>query len=298
MTVLRTPEERFANLPGFPFQPCYVEIQGIRVHYVDEGQGETILCLHGEPSWSYLYRKLIPSLSARHRILAMDFPGFGRSDKFAERESYSFQRHHDFLVAFLEKLALADITLVVQDWGGLIGLTAACEMPKRFSRLVIMNTGLMTGDRPVPETILQWRYFVENTPDLPIGQIIKGGTVQGINIPPDVIAAYEAPFPDKSYKAGASAWPLLIPIGFDDPGAAEMRAARTRLSQWQKPALVMFSDSDPITGKSAGFFRKLIPTAKDQPEITIINAGHFLQEDKGEEIAQHILEFIDRTPIK
>ena len=297
MPVIRTPDERFENLPDFPYQPHYVEINGVRVHYIDEGQGEVILCLHGEPSWSFLYRKMIPILSRDYRVLAMDFVGFGRSDKFTERSDYSFRMHCDTLIGFIEALALQDITLVVQDWGGLIGLPVASQLPERFARLVIMNTGLPTGDEPMGRTFMLWRQFAESSPDMSIGRVISNGVAHSEKLSPEVLAAYDSPFPDVSYKVGAMVFPLLVPISPDDPASADMRKAREVLSQWQKPVLVLFSDKDPITHGGDKFFRALIPSAKDQPEIVIEDAGHFLQEEKGEEIARYIVDFMARTPL-
>ena len=297
MTVIRTPDERFSKLPDFPFAPHYIEINGLRIHYVDEGKGETILCLHGEPSWSFLYRKMIASMSKQHRVMAMDFIGFGRSDKFTAREAYTFQMHLDTLMGFIKAMSLEQITVVVQDWGGLIGLTAVAHMPERFARLVIMNTGLPTGKGKPREAFLAWRSYAETHPDLQVGQSMLRGVAHPEKLTKEIIAAYEAPFPDVTYKAGAAVWPLLVPISPEDPASAEMRHAREVLSKWDKPALVMFSDKDPITGGGDKFFRSLIPTAKDQPEIIIKDTGHFLQEEKGEEISQHILDFISRTPV-
>jgi len=291
--MTRTPEERFFGLPGFPYAPHYVEINGGRLHYVDEGEGETILCLHGEPTWSYLYRKMIPPLKQNYRIIAPDFFGFGRSDKFTRVKDYSFYMHYRTLIRFMEKLELKDVTLVVQDWGGLIGLSVLGKYPELFKRVVIMNTSLPTGKRSLSLPFKLWRVFARYWPTFPISNIIKWGTYRSIKDLP--LRGYQAPFHDKSSTAGARAWPMLVPSHPKAEGVNQIKRAREVLSKWQKPALVLFSDSDPVTKGADRWFKENIPTAKNEPEIVIERAGHFLQEDKGKEIAEHIHDFIQRS---
>ena len=300
MQVLRTPDARFASLPDFSFTPHYFEIAGadgpsLRMHYLDEGQGDPILCLHGEPSWCYLYRRMVPTLSRISRVIAPDMLGFGRSDKPIGKESYTYRLHHDSLAALIEKLDLRRITLVCQDWGGLLGLPLAVEMPKRFARLVIMNTGLPVSGKPLSEAFMAWKAFANRSDDLDVGRLIERSAISKLS--PQVVAAYDAPYPDASYKGGALQFPNLVPISPDAEALPHMRATAEALKSWVKPALVMFSDKDPITAGGDRYFRALIPSAKDEPEITIKDAGHFLQEDKGEEIAARIVEFIHRRPI-
>ncbi|MBI1784486.1 haloalkane dehalogenase [Candidatus Sumerlaeota bacterium] len=295
MKVMRTPDERFADLPGYPFEPHYTEVNGLRMHYVDEGSGDPILCLHGEPSWSYLYRKMIPPLAKSNRVIAPDVIGFGRSDKPASNDDYTYALHHGAVTAFVKNLDLKRITLVCQDWGGLIGLPIATEMPERFSRVVIMNTGLPTGEETPTPGFIAWRTAASKMTDMDVGRIIQSATVT--KLAPEIIAAYNAPFPDASYKAGAHKFPLLVPISPQDEAAPTIKRAKEAYKQWTKPALVMFSDKDPVTAGGDKGMRRLIPSAKNEPEITIRDAGHFLQEDKGEEIAGHILEFIARRSV-
>jgi haloalkane dehalogenase len=296
MEILRTPDERFNNLPDFDFAPHYLEVAGLRIHYVDEGPpaAPPVLMLHGEPSWSYLYRKMIPVIAAAgHRAVAPDLAGFGRSDKPARREDYTYQFHVDSMTGLIESLDLRGITLVGQDWGGLIGLRIAAEHPDRFARIVVANTGLPTGDRPMTEGFMRWREYSQTVENFHAGGIVKGGCVN--DPPPEVIAAYNAPFPEDSYKAGARQFPLLVPIRPDDPASEANRRAWEVLRSWEKPLLTAFSDGDPVTRGGDRVFQKLVPGAQGQPHVTITGAGHFLQEDKGEELAQVVVDFIRRT---
>ncbi len=289
MPIKRTPDARFRGLPDYPFPPHYLEIGGARMHYVDEGEGEVVLCLHGEPTWSFLYHKMIPPLALHYRLLAPDFFGFGKSDKYTERAEYSFQMHRDSLVAFMDRLALDGITLVAHDWGGLIGLRVVGEMPDRFARLVLMNTALATGEPPGPG-FMAWRAYMATNPDLDVAALLGRAIVRKASHRPDVLAAYAAPFPDRSYKEGAHAFPQLVPIAPDDPGAAESRAARDVLAKWTRPCHLLFGDKDPVLGVPAGrALERLIPGAE---LLVIQDAGHFLQEDCGEELAARILGFM------
>jgi haloalkane dehalogenase len=293
MEIFRTPDERFENLPGYHFEPHYTEIDGLRLHHLDEGDGDTIVCFHGEPTWSYLYRKMIPPLvAAGHRVICPDYAGFGRSDKPTEREWYTYDRHVSLVSGVLENLDVRDATVVVQDWGGPIGLRWAVENAERVARLVILNTGLFTGR--VSKGFMAWRDFAERNPDLPVGMVISGATAT--DVPDDVVAAYEAPFPTPESKAGAAQFPLIVPISDDSPGAAEMRAVMDQLSRWEKPALVAFSDKDPVFPfpRAGEAFTSVIPTAGEQ--VPIEGAAHFLQEDRGEQIAEEMLRFMAPAP--
>ena len=294
MNVLRTPDERFANLPGYDFEPHYVEVAGMRMHYVDEGprDGQPVLMLHGEPSWAYLYRKMIPIIAgAGLRAVAPDLIGFGRSDKPDSQDDYTYQAHVDWTSAFVEQVDLRGITLVCQDWGGLIGLRVLAAMPDRFARVVAANTFLPTGDAKPNEAFLRWQTFSQTAPALPIGNIVRGGCKTELS--PEVIAAYDAPFPDDSYKAGARKFPALVPTRPDDPASAANRAAWDEvLSKWENPFLCAFSDGDPITANADRAFQSRVPGTKGMPHTTIVGGGHFLQEDKGEDLAQIVVDFI------
>lgn len=280
---MRTPDERFAELPGFGFSPHYVELGGWRAHFVDEGAGSrTFLCLHGEPTWSYLYRRMLPAFVASGaRVVAPDFIGFGRSDKPEDEALYSFAFHREFLLEFIEKQNLKGITLVVQDWGGLLGLTLPMEMPERFERLLVMNTMLATGDVPLSEGFLAWRAYVARTPDLPCGKLLSRTCP---HLSEQEAAAYDAPFPDTRYKAGARRFPQLVPERYDDPGAALSRKARDWLkTSWNGECFMAIGVKDPVLGLPV--MRELRSQIKNCSDPFLVeNGGHFLQE-WGEEVA-------------
>jgi haloalkane dehalogenase len=308
MQILRTPDEQFRDLADYPFEPHYVEVDAgdgsgdrLRVHYVDEpgaegkATSETVLLMHGEPSWSYLYRHMIPVLTAAgHRCVAPDLIGFGRSDKPTPRAEYTYQRHVDWMRdALFDQLDLAGLTFVGQDWGGLIGLRLVAEHPERFSRAVAANTFLPTGDRDPGEAFKAWREYSQTTPDFHVGGIVKGGCRTELS--EAVIAAYDAPFPDDSYKEGARQFPLLVPASPDDPAAEPNRKAWESLQAFDKPFLCAFSDKDPITAGADRVLKQQIPGATGQAHTTIEGGGHFLQEDRGVELATVVNTFIAAT---
>ena len=303
METLRTPDERFADLPDFPYEPRYVEVDDLdggrlRVAYVEEGphDGETVLLLHGEPSWSFLYRRMIPVLaSAGLRAVVPDLVGFGRSDKPAQQGDLSYARHVEWLrQALFDQLDLREVTLVCQDWGGLLGLRLVGEHPDRFARVVVANTGLPTGDHPMSEAFLAWQRFAAIAERFDVGRVVQNGTVTAL--PADVVAAYDAPFPDDSYQAAARSFPSLVPTRPDDPAAAANRAAWEVLARFDKPFLTAFSDGDPITGGGDRVFQERVPGAHRIPHTTLAGGGHFLQEDVGPELARVIVDLIAATP--
>lgn len=304
MDLLRTPEDRFHRLEGYDFEPHYTEIPAgdgsdasIRVHYVDEGPtaAPVVLLLHGEPSWSYLYRHMLPVLvGAGFRCIAPDLPGFGRSDKPSSRGDYTYARFVEWMrCALFDRLDLAAVTLVCQDWGGLIGLRLVAEHPDRFSRVVAANTFLPTGENDPGDAFRAWQQFSQEAPELPIGMIVNGGCTTDLS--PAIIAAYDAPFPDERYKEGARQFPALVPTTPEDPGGVANRAAWEVLSRFDKPFLCAFSDKDPITRGADRVLQTLVPGAQGQPHTTIEGGGHFLQEDCGVELARVVAEFIATT---
>lgn len=305
MELLRTPDERFIDLPDFDFAPQYVEVadptdvaRSIRIHHLDEGppDGDVVLLLHGEPSWCYLYRSMIPPLvAAGHRVVAPDLVGFGRSDKPTSRDDHTYARHVEWWrEALFDRLDLRDITLFAQDWGGLIGLRLVAEHPDRFARVVVANTGLGTGDGRQTEGFLAWREFSQSIPEFPVGRIVDGGTTRELSRAE--IAAYDAPFPDESFKEGPRAMPTLVPATPDDPATPANRRAWEALERFDRPVLTAFSDRDPVTTGGEKMFQRRIPGAAAQPHVTIADAGHFLQEDAGPQLADLLVSFIADTP--
>jgi haloalkane dehalogenase len=301
MLALRTPDDRFVGLPDFPFEPHYVEIDDgeggrLRVHYVDEGprDGHTVLLLHGEPSWCFLYRHIIPQLvDGGCRVIAPDLVGFGKSDKPSEKSDYTYNRHVDWMqAAIIDHLDISDATFFGQDWGGLIGLRLVAENEARFARVVISNTGLPTGDHKLTEAFMAWQYYSKTSPEFNIGGLINSATVRALSS--DEIAAYDAPFPDDTFTAGARIFPSLVPTASDDPTATANRAAWEVLSRWEKPFWCCFSDQDPVTRGGENAFLARVPGTREQPHLTIENAHHFVQEDAPQEIARIILDAIER----
>ena len=302
MEALRTPEERFADLPDYPFEPNYAEVRDgeggtLRVHYLDEGPSDAtpVLLVHGEPSWSYLYRHMVPVLvDAGHRVVVPDLVGFGRSDKPTRQTDYSYARHVAWLSELVfDHLDLRDATFFGQDWGGLLGLRLVAAEPDRFARVVIGNSGLPTGHGPASEAFLRWQRFSQTTPVFPVGDLV--GRACTTELSAAVVAAYDAPFPDDTFKAGARIFPSFVPTNPDDPETAPNQAAWRVLEAFQKPFLCAFSDSDPVTAGGDAPFLAKVPGAQGRQHPTIVGAGHFLQEDAGPELAAVIRDFISDT---
>jgi haloalkane dehalogenase len=294
--VLRTPDDRFEGLPDFPFAAHYVAVPGgdgvdLRIGYIDEGPRDAapVLLMHGEPSWSYLYRKIIPRLSGEHRVLAPDLVGFGRSDKPADKADYSYERHVAWMSAWLLALDLKDITLFCQDWGGLIGLRLVAAFPERFARVVVGNTGLPTGSG-MSDGFKTWLDLSQSMPVFPAGMIVNMGTQRELS--PEEIAAYDAPYPDESYKVAARIFPTFVPVTPEHASVAENKAAWAVLEAFDKPFLTAFSDKDPVTGGGEAVFQARVPGTKGRKHVTIEGGGHFLQEDCPDQIADVINAFI------
>ncbi|GAA6139932.1 haloalkane dehalogenase [Arenicella sp. 4NH20-0111] len=298
MKYLRTPDSCFSNLPEYDFAPNYLTVNDgeggvLRLHYIDEGpkNGEPVLLMHGEPSWSFLYRKMVKGIvDSGRRVIAPDLIGFGRSDKPTERSDYTYDSHLMWIGDWLRQMDLRNTVLFCQDWGGLLGLRLVAAEPERFSGVVVANTGLPTGDSEPSDAFLNWREFSQSVPVFPVGQIIQSSTVSELSS--SVVDGYDAPYPDETYKAGARQFPLLVPITSDDPASQDNRDAWKALSVFDKPFLTAFSDKDPVTAGGDTFFQKMVPGCKGQQHVVTKNGGHFLQEDKGEELAGVIVQFI------
>ena len=304
--IYRTPDACFNNVPDFDFQPNYIDCNGYRMHYVDAGnkEAEPVLMLHGEPTWSFLYRKMItPVADAGLRVLAPDLIGFGRSDKPADIATHSYAFHVENIKCFIEALDLKNITLVCQDWGSLIGLRVAAENTDRFARIVVANGGMPTGDHGRTDAFMKWRSAVEKMQAanyMPVGKIVSRDPANPASEPKfgeDIMAAYEAPFPNGRYMAGPLAMPMLVPISPDNPATEANRRAWEVFKQWEKPFLTAFSDGDPITGGGERVFQKLVPGAQNQEHVTIEGGYHFLQEDRGAEFAAAVIKFVGDNPL-
>lgn len=300
MKILRTPDARFQGLPDYGFAPHYLNIRDadgteLRIHSIDEGPRDAapVLMLHGEPSWSFLYRKMVAGLAAKgHRAVAPDLIGFGKSDKPTEQSDYTFERHVKWMSDWLVAMKLNNITLFCQDWGGLIGLRLVAAFPERFARVAVANTGLPVGTG-MTDGFKQWLAFSQSVPELPIGEIVAMGTKKGLS--DAVKAAYVAPFPDETFKAGARRFPALVPVTPQHGSVAENKAAWEILSKYDKPFLTLFSDSDPVTKGGERIFQERVPGTKGQAHTIIKDAGHFLQEDAPDELVQHLHTFISTT---
>lgn len=290
MTILRTPDDAFQTIKDFPYVPNYIEVaENLRMHYVDEGSGPVVLLLHGEPSWSYLYRKMIPILvEGGMRVIAPDLIGFGKSDKPAAQSDYTYAKHIDWTQALLDHLDLQNIHLFIQDWGGLIGLRLVSADPDRFARIVAGNTMLPTGSVTPPQAFLDWQKFATTSPHFDVATVIQRATTTQLS--DEEMDAYNAPFPSEKYKAGARIFPALVPINENDPQAENNKKAWEVLTKWEKPFLTLFSDQDPITKGGDQVFQKLIPGCKGQSH-QVVKGGHFLQEDQGPILARLMLKF-------
>jgi haloalkane dehalogenase len=297
MKVLRTPDDRFDNLVNYAYTANYSEISdsalgNLRLHYLDVGEqgSPIILCMHGEPTWSYLYRKMIPIfVDAGFRVIAPDLIGFGKSDKPTDRSAYTHNGHVNWMKDWLEALDLEHITLVAQDWGGLIGLRLAADLPDRFERISISNTGLPTGDKPATDAFMQWREYSQSIEDFDAGLIVSQFSAKKLTDAEK--EAYRAPFPSEEYKTGARQFPLLVPITPDDPANQSNRHAWEVLSKWEKPMLLCYSDQDPVTGPWREQFIEKVPGTRGQPHITL-HGGHFIQEDDGVRWANTVVEWM------
>lgn len=290
MEILKPDLAAFNDIPDFNYPPQFVDFNGAQMHYIDEGTGDIIMALHGQPTWSYLYRKFIPVLN-NYRFIAPDFVGFGKSDKLKNWEDYSFDFHLESIINLIEKKSLNNINLIVQDWGGLIGLSLLSEIKDKIKSLIILNTFLPKGDK-LPLSFKMWQFYCRKHPSLPISKIIQKYTHSKLDA--QVLKAYDLPFPNKEYKSGPVSFPQIVPATSTDQGVDKLLKAREVLSTWKKPALVMFSDNDPMFSGKEHFFLKHIPSCKNQPQIIIPEAGHFLQEDKGEQIANYIKLFLEQ----